>query len=161
MDSPTAYHQLGRFIVDFQHLENSVNELLELMADTDSEVVRILANDLEYSKRLNTADVLFSRFIDLKARDGAVKAEFHKLVVELRNLGERRNELVHSHYNVWLDVHRKEGLLRTNSKLRGGQGEREEKEEKLQPDAFNQDLKRLGTAAGRLEDFRQQVIDWL
>jgi parvulin-like peptidyl-prolyl isomerase len=162
MNSPTAYHQLGRFIVAFQHIEGAVNDLLELMADTDGEVVRILANDLEYSKRLNTADVLFARFVDLrKNTNQEAKADFHKLVVELRDLGERRNEFVHSQYNPWIDVHGKEGLLRANSKLRGNKGEREEKEEELQPDAFNRDLVRLTAAAARLEAFRLQVIDWL
>jgi len=93
MNTPTAYHQLGRFIVAFQHLEGAVNDLLELMADTDGEVVRILANDLEYSKRLNTADVLFARFVDLRNNtDLQAKADFHKLVVDLRDLGERRND---------------------------------------------------------------------
>lgn len=163
MDSPTAYHQLGRFIIAFQHLESSVNDLLELLADsTDCEVIRILANDLEYRKRLNTADVLFARFIDLRNNtDAFAKGEFHQLIVELGKLGERRNDLVHSSYNVWLNVHGDEGLLRRNSKLRGSKGKREEKEEELQPDAFNQDLQSLAAAAARLEVFRLQVIDWL
>lgn len=33
----TAYHQLGRFVVTFQHLEDAVNDLLVLMAGGDSE----------------------------------------------------------------------------------------------------------------------------
>ncbi|PLK50918.1 hypothetical protein [Uliginosibacterium sp. TH139] len=130
MNAPTAYHQLGRFIVTFQHLEDAVNDLLVLMADTDDGVVRILANDLEYGKRLNTTDVLFARFVDLRNNTRTeAKAEFHKLMVELRELGERRNDLVHSRYNSWLNVDGKEGLLRTNAKLRGSKGEREEVEE--------------------------------
>lgn len=163
MNSPTAYHQLGRFIVAFQHLESSVNDLLELLANTnDCEVVRILTNELEYRKRLNTADVLFARFIDLRNNtDAPAKGEFHKLIVELGYLGERRNDLVHSRYNAWLNVDGKEGLLRRNSKLRGGKGEREEKEEELQPDAFDQDLEHLAVAASRLEAFRLRVINWL
>lgn len=162
METPTAYHQLGRFIVTFQHLEDAVNKLLVLMANTDDEVVRILANDLEYGKRLNTADVLFIRFVDLLNNTQVeAKAEFHKLVVELRELGERRNDLVHSRYNPWLNVNGKEGLLRTNSKLRGSKGEREEKEEELQPEAFNGDLQRLAAAGAELEKFRLKIIDWL
>lgn len=163
MSTPTAYHQLGRFIVAFQHLEGAVNDLLELLADsTDGEVVRILANDLEYGKRLNTADVLFARFIDLRNNtDQFAKGEFHKLMVELRDLGERRNDLVHSRYNAWLNVHGKEGLLRRNSKLRGSKGEREETEEELQSQAFDGDLERLANASARLEAFRLRVIDWL
>ena len=162
MDSPTAYHQLGRFIVTFQHLEDTVNNLLVLMADTDDDVVRILANELEYSKRLNTADVLFARFVDLRNNtQKEAKSEFHKLMAELAKLGERRNDLVHSKYNPWFNVHGEEGLLRTNSKLRGSKGEREETEEELQPEAFNDDLQRLALAGGALEKFRLQIIDWL
>lgn len=140
-----------------------MNDLLELLADpTDCEVVRILANGLEYRKRLNTADVLFARFIDLRNNtDALAKREFHKLIIELGDLGERRNDLVHSRYNAWLNVHGSEGLLRRNSKLRRSKGEREEEEEELQPDAFNQDLQRLAAVAVRLEAFRLQVIDWL
>lgn len=162
MNTPTSYHQLGRFIVIFQHLENTVNDLLVLMADTDDGVVRILASDLEYGKRLNTADVLFARFVDLRNNTRSeAKAEFHKLMVQLRELGDRRNDLVHSRYNPWINVHGKEGLLRTNSKLRGSKGERQETEEELQPEAFDNDLQRLSAAEAALERFRLQIIDWL
>jgi hypothetical protein len=162
MSHPTAYHQLGRFIVAFQHLEGAVNDLLELLSGGDSEATRILANDLEYSKRLNTADVLFARFVDLRTNtDSASKSEFHKLMVELRDLGERRNDMVHSRYHHWIDIGGNEGLLRRNSKLRGKAGEREESEEELQPAAFDADLERLAQAAEKLGRFRLKVIDWL
>ncbi len=162
MSTPTAYHQLGQFIVNFQHLEDAVNDLLVLMANTDDVIVRILANDLEYGKRLNAADVLFARFVDLRNNAQVdAKAEFHKLMVELRELGERRNDLVHSRYNPWLNIHRKEGLLRTNSKLRGSKGELEEKEEELLPEALDGDLQRIAAAGVVIEKFRLQIIDWL
>ncbi len=162
MTSPTAYHQLGRFIVAFQHLEGAVNELLELMSGGDCEATRILANDLEYGKRLNTADVLFARFVDIRNNtDPAEKVEFHKLMVELRELGERRNEMMHSRYHRLIDVNGNEGLLRKNSKLRGKAGQREELEEELQSNAFDADLQRLAAVGARLEKFRLQVIDWL
>ncbi|WP_140426225.1 hypothetical protein [Acidovorax sp. Root275] len=162
MPHTTAYHQLGRFIVAFQHLEAAVNDLLELLSGGDCEATRILANDLEYGKRLNTADVLFARFVDIRVNtDAASKIGFHKLMVELRELGERRNDMVHSRYQPWIDVHGNAGLLRMNSKLRGKTGQREELEEELQPDAFDADLDRLARAAARLEEFRLKVIDWL
>ena len=162
MNTLTAYHQLGKFIVSFQYLEEGVNNLLVLLSDTDSEVVQILVTELEYSKRLKTADVLFAYFVDIRSNtQPALKAEFHKLMVELRDLGERRNELVHSKYNPWINVHGKEGLLRSNSQLRAGKGEREQSEEELQPEAFANDLQRLATAVGTLERFRLQIIGWL
>ena len=162
MAHPTAYHQLGRFIVGFQHLENAVTELLVLLDDTDSEAVLILVNELGYSQRLRTADVLFSRFIDLRNNtDPASKAAFHDLMGKLGKLGERRNELVHSRYNDWVNVEGRLGLLRTNSRLRAKTGVRQEQEEELQPEAFDGDLQRLASAATELERFRLQVIDWL
>ena len=162
MSHPTAYHQLGRFIVGFQHLENAVTELLVLLDNTDSEAVLILVNELAYSQRLRTADVLFSRFVDLrKNTDPASKAAFHELMGELGKLGQRRNELVHSQYNDWVNIEGSVGLLRTNSRLSVKKGEREELEEKLQPEAFDGDLQRLALAAAKLERFRLQVIDWL
>ncbi|APW41821.1 hypothetical protein [Rhodoferax saidenbachensis] len=162
MSHPTAYHQLGQFIVAFQHLEGAVNDLFELLAGGDCEATRILVNDLEYGKRLNTADVLFARFVDIRTNtDPAAKTEFHNLMVELRALGERRNDMVHSRYHRWIDAGGSEGLLRQNSKLRGKAGEREESEEELQPAAFDADLERLAQSAAKLERFRLKVIDWL
>jgi hypothetical protein len=161
MNHPTTFHQLGQFIVDFQHLEEAVNCLLVSMTNADDEVVRILINELEYGKRLTTADVVFSRLVDLRRNeDPETKKRFHKLMVELRELGERRNELVHSRYNRWVNIENKEGLLRMNSKLRGSLGTREEKEEELLPEAFQADHARLRTAGTQLECFRRQLIDW-
>ena len=158
----TAYHQLGKFIVTFQNLEDEVNDLLVLMADTDECVIRIIANDLEYAKRINTADVLFARFVDLRNNTRTEsKAEFHNLMVELHKLGERRNELVHSSYIFWLNFQGNEGLLRTNSRLCGKNGKRKQIEEELQPDAFDLDLQRLSVAVSELHKFRLQIIDWL
>ncbi len=162
MSHPTAYHQLGRFIVGFQHIENAVTELLVSLDDTDSEAVLILVNELGYSQRLRTADVLFSRFVDLRSNtDPANKATFHDLMGKLAKLGERRNQLVHSRYNDWINVHGKQGLLRTNSRLSSKEGKRQELEEELQPEAFDDDLERLASAGTELERFRLQVIDWL
>lgn len=162
MTHHSAYHQLGRFIVSFQHLEDTINGLLELLADADCETVRILINDLEFSKRLSTIEVLFSHFISIRTgAEAPTKAAFHKLMIELGKLGERRNDIVHSRYNPWTNTEGREGLLRTNSRLRGSKGEREETEEEIQPEAFDADLHRLAAAAEELEKFRLQIIDRL
>lgn len=99
---PSAFHKLGQFVVYFQHLEHTINKLLVLMAGADEENVCILINELEYSKRLKTADVLFARFVDLRSNtDPAIKDQFHELINELGKLGERRNELVHSRSTIY------------------------------------------------------------
>jgi hypothetical protein len=162
MNYTSAYHQLGQFIVMFQQVEAEINNLIVLMADADDEIVRILINDLEYGKRLNTADVLFARFVDIRNNTEAeAKEEFHDLIVKLSKLGTRRNDFVHSRYNRWINVHGKEGLLRTNSKLRGSKGERHEKEEELQPEAFENDLQHLAEVGNELNEFRLRIINWL
>lgn len=163
MTLPTAYHQLGKFIVDFQHVETAVSDLLCLLAEpSDSEAISILINELDYSERLKSADVLFARFIDLKREaDLTDKTEFHKLIVELGKLGERRNDLVHSKYMLWVNIEGNTGLVRENSKLKGNKGMREQQEEELLPEAFNSDLKMLLSASQNLEKFRLKVIDYL
>jgi hypothetical protein len=160
MDTQTAYHQFGRFIVEFQHLEHSINDLIEHLSGSDNEVVRILINELEYGKRMNTADVLFARFVDVHTNTKHLKKrDFHNLIVECRSLGDRRNDLVHSKFIPWLNVNGAEGLLRQNSKLRGTTGKRERNIEELQPISFSDDLRRLAAASKDLEKFRIEVIN--
>ena len=162
MTAPTAYHQIGKFVVCFQHAEAAISEILILLASADDEAVRTLINELDYSQRLKTADVMLARFVELqRVPDVSAKTDFHKLIVELGKLGERRNELVHSKYTQWLNVEGAFGFIRQNSKLRGGKGTREEVEEKLLPDAFNEDIENLDRILQRLEVFRLKIINWL
>jgi hypothetical protein len=116
MSTPTAYHQIGKFIVLFQDVEAAINEILVLLVNVDSEAVLILINGLECSQRLKTADVLFGRFVDLNGdSELSAKAEFHELIVKLMRLGERRNVLVHSKYMPWINIEGLAGLIRKNS----------------------------------------------
>lgn len=161
MNNPTALHQLGRFIFLFQHTEAALTELLALMAGVDDEFIRILVNDLEYAQRVKTTGVLFARFLDI--RRGSYekeKGEFRALLVELLKLGERRNEIVHSKYSMWINVEGEHGLMRENSVLRASKGVREESEEELLPEAFELDCGRLSMALQILERFRLQIIEW-
>ncbi len=165
MTSQTAYHQLGRLIVQFQQLEATLTEILVLMSNADSEYVKILTNELGFSQRVNTTDVLFSRFVDLlnledfesKQRE---KKSFHKLMTELIELGKRRNELVHSKYIGWRNVEGIEGLLKKNSKLKPSDGTRESKEEKLLASSFEPDFENLSKASRSLERHRLTIISW-
>ena len=161
MDQPTPFHQLGRFIVLFQHIEAELTELLALMARADDEVIRILVNELEFGKRVKTTDVLFARFVELRSLPMPhERAEFHKLMVELGKLGERRNDIAHSRYVRWRNVEGLDGLIRYNSELSGKKGIREDVEEEILPEQFEADCDRLSIALMALEKFRLKVIDW-
>ena len=163
MNSTTAHHQLGSFIVDFQHIESAIDEIFCLLTESaDPETVSILINELTYSQRIKTVDVLFARFIDLRVGScKADRAEFHKLIIKLGKLGERRNELVHSKYMNWLNVDGKSGLIRENSRLKGGLGIREQQEEELLPEDFYADLQNLREASKEIENFRLKLINYI
>ncbi|MDP1683302.1 MAG: hypothetical protein Q8L39_16205 [Burkholderiales bacterium] len=160
MDQSTAFHQLGRFVFLFQHVEAALTELLVLMARADDEAIRILTNELEFSQRVKTTDVMFARFVDLRKPDETAKAEFHKLMVDVLKLGERRNELVHSKYAAWINAEGSYGLLRQNSALRASKGFREDGEEELLPEVLEGDGDKLAVVLQALERFRFRVIDW-
>jgi len=162
MNAPTAFHQLGKSIYYFQHAEAAINEVLVLLAKSDSETTLILVSELDYSQRIKTADVMFARFVDLQREpDLVAKANWHKLMVELGKLGERRNTLVHSKYTMWRNVDGADGLIRQNSNLRASKGFREEAEEEMLPESFNPDLERLEQALREIEAFRMTIINWL
>lgn len=162
MQESRSYQQIGHFVVMFQHAEQQLTELLVLMADADDEFVRILVNELQYSKRVKTTDVMFARFVDLLSNpDQSAKQRFHDLMAELLKLGNRRNEIVHSKYTPFISVEGQVGLRRMSSKLAATEGQRNVQEEDLLPESFAEDLERLSAAQKSLETFRLKIIDWL
>lgn len=162
MQENAIYQQIGRFVVMFQLVEQRLTELLVLMPNVDDEFVQILVNELEYNKRVKTTDVMFGRFIDLQRNpDQSAKQKFHDLMTELVKIGERRNEIVHSKYTLFINVEGVAGLRRENSKLAASKGLRDVKEEDLLPESLEEDLKRLSAANESLETFRMKIIDWL
>lgn len=162
MQESATYQQIGRFVVMFQHAEQQLTELLVLMANADGEFVRILVNELEYNKRVKTTDVMFSRFVDLlRNPDQSAKQRFHDLMTELLKLGERRNEIVHSKYTLFINIKGLARLRRKSSKLAASKGQRDVLEEDLLPESFSEDLERLSAAQKTLETFRLKIINWL
>jgi hypothetical protein len=162
MSESSAFHQLGRFIFLFQHIEAALTELLVLLARADDEAIRILVNELEFSKRVKTTDVMFSWFIDLHREPNETeKTEFHKLMNDIGNLGERRNKIVHSKYSAWINADGVYGLIRQSSELRSSKGIREDKQEELLSAALEADCDKLSVALHKLEKIRLKVIDWL
>ena len=158
----STYHQLGRFVVTFQHVESALTDIMVMLASADDEAIRILVNELSFAQRVKTTDVLFARFLDLSP--GATdreKTDFHALMTNLLELGQRRNELVHSKYINLRSIGGAEGLLRTNSRLQAKRGKREEQEEPMLPDMFENDLMRVAHAQMLLENARLNIIDKL
>ena len=161
MKEKATYDQIGHFVVRFQQVEEQLTDLLELTTVTktenqtialnglihaDEELVRILKNERQYSKRVNATETRFARFVDLlPAPDQSAKQRFHGLMEELRKLGKRRNEIVHSTYTSFISVEGQFGLRRKVSK------QPEVREEDILPESLAGDLKRLDAAYQSLE----------
>lgn len=162
IDYSEPYHLLGKFIVTFQQTEECVKELIALLVNAkDEEMSYILMNELGFSSKLKTLDVLFQRFTSVRVGNYNDEVEaFHKLVTRLIKLAERRNDIVHSNYYDWTTIEGDSGLLRQNSKLRGKQGVRAQSEEELLPENLREDLKSVANAYGELDSFRLKIIDW-
>ncbi len=158
MTHPTAFHQLGRFIVMFQNLEAAINEFIYNMTDVADDPA---IAGLTFARRLDETDKVFSDFVDAKvSSEQQAKQDFHALITRLKALAARRNVLVHSRYARWYNVDGREGLLRMSTRITGSKRPND-KEEELQPEAFDSDLERIQAAAEDLHRFRMRVIDWL
>jgi hypothetical protein len=155
------YQELGQFIVMFQRVEEKLIDLLVLMVDADDEFIRILANELEYSKRVKVADVMFNRFVDLRSQlDRTAKERFHKLMAECLELGELRNDMVHSYYAHFVNLDSALALRQKTSKLKASKGVREVAEKDLSAGSFTLCFNQLSAVHQKLEDFRLKIIDW-
>jgi hypothetical protein len=76
-----AFHQLGLFVYSFQTVEREVEEIIVLLMNADEEMVAILMSELDFSQKLKTVDVLFSRFVNVRrGLPAADKDTFHKLI---------------------------------------------------------------------------------
>jgi hypothetical protein len=80
-------------------------------------------------------------------------------MTDLLRLGERRNEMVHSGFYEWTDAAGSAGLLRMHSRLSAAAGRRQESEEELLPEAFEEDLRKLDSVAEKLDAYRLKIIN--
>ncbi len=161
MAESAHYQQLGKFVILFQELENSLIELISVITDKDY-AVEILPAETEYPRLVESADAIFSLFIDRLRQPGLeAKTRFHKLMEKCLDIGVLRNTLVRSTYAL---------LVRTGDvlagvqeeaklKLRGG-SRRQAIKEDLSVESFEPYFQRIADVLAELELFRLQVIDW-
>ncbi|WP_139174461.1 hypothetical protein [Janthinobacterium lividum] len=162
MPTLTPEHQLGRYIISFQGLERILNEILIVLADVrDREVVTILVHELEFGRRVATADVLFSHVIrtSFPTQANHVKV-FHKLTEELVEVSKFRNTLVHSHYDLWIDITGRSDAEFSNSRLKPNQGMRIEETTSMMAESFETRLDDLRKTAGRLLEYLELLVEW-
>jgi alpha-D-ribose 1-methylphosphonate 5-triphosphate synthase subunit PhnI len=127
----------------------------------DREIVKILVHELEFGKRVSTADVLFSYVVRQRFPEQTdhIK-DFHTLAEDIVQLSKRRNDLVHSNYSRWIDIMGREGLVRSNSKFKPSKSTRLDIDEDLLPESFSKDHEEVAVVIRRLERFRLLLIEW-
>lgn len=164
MSEVTAMHQLGQFIVRFQNLERLVNDILIHLSEgiEDSEIVTILVHELEFGKRVNTADVLFSYIISTRfPNKNEWSDRFHKLAEQLIELSKLRNKMVHGQYSLWTDIEGRKGLIRSDSQLKPSKRARIDTDVDLLPEHFDEALEQMIEVAERLQIVRTRIVEFM
>jgi len=161
MENEFAFKQLGEFVVKFQVIENQIRELIMYIISENEDFIEILITDLEFTNRIKKCDIVFSRFCNIHpGPDERSQKSFHDLMNSILKAAERRNELVHSNYYTWQNIHGETGLLRQNFKNKASKGAVEMQEEEILPKDLLSDIANLDNISERIEEFRLQVVDW-
>lgn len=152
--------ELGHFVFVFQAIEAAVTDLIEFVIDADPEYVHALAAELEYSAKVRALDVIFARYAQIHGLATEVPhPDFHKLMSKLLRLAERRNEIVHSFYNLLITVDGTLALMRRPTKLRPSKGERHDPPEDILPGALAAETGSMQEYLQELEKYRTVVLD--
>lgn len=152
--------ELGHFLVVFQAIEAAVADMIEFVVDGDPEYIRALAAELEYSRKLRALDVIFTRWAQInRLTDSSPHPEFHKLMTKLLGLATRRNDIVHSFYNLLITVDGTLALSRKPTKLRPSRGECYGPSEDILPGALAAEIQEMQRALDELGAFRMKVLD--
>ena len=161
MAESAHFQQLGKFVVLFQELENSLIEFISVIADEDY-AVEILPAETEYPRLVESADVIFSRLVDrLRRPDLETKTRFHKLMEKCLDIGVLRNRLIRSTYALLVRTGEVAALVQEEAKLKfKGGSRRQAVGEDLSVESFEPYFQQIAEVLAELESFRLQAIEW-
>ncbi len=57
---PTEFHQLGKFIYNFQIVERQIEEIIILLVSADDEMISILMNELGFYEKMKVTQRSFN-----------------------------------------------------------------------------------------------------
>ena len=161
MAESAHYQKLGKFVVLFQELENSLIEFIGVITDKDY-AVEMLPAETEYPRLVESTDAYFSHFIDhLRVPDSEAKTQFHRLMEKCIDIGVLRNRLIRCTYALLVRTGDFDALVQEDAKLKPQGGSRRHAiREDLSVESFDPYFQRIADALAELESFRLQVIDW-
>lgn len=152
--------RLGHFVLTFQAVEAAMAELIVQLIDGDPEYVSTLTAELEFNSKARALDVIYARYSQI---NGISKAspnpEFHALISRIQKLATRRNDLVHSFYNLLITVDGEVALSRQPTKLKPSKGLREQSEEDILPEQLEKEISEMNIILKEIEKYRLQAIE--
>lgn len=160
MNNDALHALLGRFVLTFQAVEAAMVELTVQIVDGDPEYVATLTTELEFNAKARALDVIYTRHAQIHGLSGeAPHPDFHKLMTQIQRLATRRNDLVHSFYNLLITVDGEAALERTPTRLKPSEGVREQDGEDILPGKLDSEISEMGSILQELEKYRLQAID--
>lgn len=154
--------ELGEFLVAFQSVEASLVEVITQVTNADPEYIGALTAELEFNCKARALDVIFTRFAQIHGvTEQSPHPDFHKLMSRVQKLATRRNDIVHSFYNMLITVDGEVGITRKPTKLKPSEGVREQPHEDILAGHLQQDLNEVKALLSELESYRLMAIDRL
>lgn len=135
-------------------------ELIVQIVDADSEYVATITTELEFNAKARALDVIYTRHAKIHGlSDEVPHSEFHKLMTRIQRLATRRNDLVHSFYNLLITASGEAALARTPTRLKPSEGVREQDGEDILREKLEAEISEMGAILHELEKYRLQAID--
>ena len=160
MNHDALHAQLGRFVLTFQAVEAAMVEVTVQIVGSDPEYVATLTTELDFNAKARALDVIYTRYSQIQGlSDEAPHPEFHKLMTQIQKLATRRNDLVHSFYNLLITVDDEAALARTPTRLKPSDGLREQDGEDILPAKLKAEISEMVLILQELEKYRLQAID--
>ena len=168
MDADKTYAMLGRFIVLFQHLENTIVQIIRLIEqpkagyDIRSDLAELRFTDL--LKRMRNCTIAYTKSLDL-VNYQQFENEFVGMYEKCISLSKRRNDLVHStyfHVEAGGELH---SIIRTKTIKLKRPNRKNNHEflityEGVKLDPFNQSMTDLLSLDTSLRMLYNQLIHW-
>lgn len=135
-------------------------ELTVRIVDADPEYVATLTTELDFNAKARALDVIYTRYAQIHGLSNeAPHPDFHKLMTRIQKLATRRNDLVHSFYNLLITVDGEAALARTPTRLKPSEGLREQDGEDILPAKLSDEISEMSLILQELEKYRLHAID--
>ena len=162
MTIETLHSRLGLFVLTFQAVEAAMVELIVQLNNSDPEYIATLTAELEFTAKARALDVIYTRFSQIHCNsEESPHSHFHSLISSIQKLATRRNDLVHSFYQLLIKVDGSVALERKPTKLKPSDGIRQQAAEDILPKRLENEINEMRKMLNKLEKYRLSAIEAL